>query len=332
VPATESIATVMSQADLACYAAKDAGRNRIHVFSVTDVEISQRRSEMEWISRISRAHEEGRISLAVQDARYLKAAARPTLYREMLLRMVDEDDKPVPTGTLIAAAERFNLMPTLDRWVVKTVLGAIARGELPGRGNDIIALNISGTSLNDDHFLEFIREQVRQLPPDAPRTICFEITETAAVASISGARMFMEAVRAMGCKFALDDFGSGSSSLVYIKHLPVDFVKIEGSFVRAILTDSVARAMVEAVCHIGRAIRATLVAEWVETDAWLAQVKKLGIDYAQGYAVGSPQPLRLTAPSESLPIASSGKPVADQPALGRHHAVVADEPGKRDAA
>ncbi|TMG72689.1 MAG: EAL domain-containing protein [Betaproteobacteria bacterium] len=173
-----------------------------------------------------------------------------------------------------------------------------ARGELPIRGNDIIAVNLSGTSLNDDHFLDFIRERVRQLPTEVSRSICFEITETAAVASISRAQTFMKSVRAMGCKFALDDFGSGLSSFVYIKNLPVDFVKIEGSFVRAIVTDSVARAMVEAVCHIGRAIRATLIAEWVENDALLAQVKELGIDYAQGYAVSAPQPLRLLTPSE----------------------------------
>jgi diguanylate cyclase (GGDEF)-like protein len=327
-PATESVATVMSQADLACYAAKDAGRNRIHVFSTTDVDINRRRSEMEWISRISRAHEEGRISLAVQDARYLKTDTPPRLYREMLLRMVDEDGKPVPTGTLIAAAERFNFMPTIDRWVVKTVLGAIARGELPIRGNDIIAVNLSGTSLNDDHFLDFIREQIGQLPPEASPYICFEITETAAVACINRARTFMEAVRAMGCKFALDDFGSGSSSLMYIKHLPVDFLKIEGSFVRAILADSVARAMVEAVCHIGRAVRATLIAEWVENDALLAQVKELDIDYAQGYAVGIPQPLRLLAPSESLPIASHGTQAARSVVLRREQPL-SDE---RDAA
>ena len=314
---TESVATVMSQADLACYAAKDAGRNRIHVFSATDVEISRRRSEMEWISRISRAHEDGKLSLAVQDARYLKTGTHPKLYREMLLRMVDEDDKPVPSATLIAAAERFNFMPTIDRWVVKTVLGAIGRRELEVGENDIVAVNLSGTSLNDDHFLDFIREQIGQLPPGTSSYVCFEITETAAVASVTRARAFIEAVRAMGCKFALDDFGSGSSSLVYIKHLPVDFVKIEGSFVRAILTDSVARAMVEAVCHIGRAIHATLIAEWVETDALLNQVMELGIDYAQGSAVGAPQPLRLLAPSESLRIAAHGKPAASRPAFRR---------------
>jgi EAL domain-containing protein (putative c-di-GMP-specific phosphodiesterase class I) len=305
---TESVATIMSQADLACYAAKDAGRNRIHVFSVTDADISRRRNEMEWISRITHAHEEGRISLAVQDARSLDATAPPKLYREILLRMVDEENKPVPTGTLIAAAERFNFMPTIDRWVVKTVLGAIARGELPICGEDIVAINLSGTSLNDERFLDFIREQVGQLPPDTSGHVCFEITETAAVNSITRARAFMEAVRGLGCKFALDDFGSGLSSLVYIKNLPVDVIKIEGSFVRAILTDSVDRAMVEAVCHIGRAIGATLIAEWVESEALLARVKTLGIDYAQGYAVSRPQPLRLLTPSEDLPIAPRGAP------------------------
>jgi EAL domain-containing protein (putative c-di-GMP-specific phosphodiesterase class I) len=293
----------MSQADLACYAAKDGGRNRIHVFSANDADITRRRSEMEWISRITRAHEEGRIGLAVQDARCLRSVAQPGLYRELLLRMVDEDRKPVPTATLIAAAERFNFMPTIDRWVVKTVLGAIGRGELLIRENDIVAVNLSGTSLNDDHFLDFIGEQVRNLPPEAAAHVCFEITETAAVASVERARTFIVAVRAMGCKFALDDFGSGASSLAYIKDLPVDFLKIEGSFVRAMVSDPVARAMVEAVCHIGRAINAALVAESVETEAQLARVRDLGIDYAQGHAVAVPQPL-LTAPGGSLLVAA----------------------------
>jgi len=305
---TESVATIMSQADLACYAAKDAGRNRIHVFSITDAEITRRRSEMEWISRITQALEAGRIGLAVQDARSLSVPTR--LYREMLLRMVDEENKPVPAATLIAAAERYNFMPTIDRWVVRTVLGAIARAELRVGAKDIIAINLSGTSLNDERFLDFIRAQVERLPDQAARCICFEITETAAVNSIAQARAFMEAVRALGCKFALDDFGSGLSSLVYIKNLPVDFVKIEGSFVRNILTDSVDHAMVEAVCHIGRAIGATLIAEWVENDALLAQVQSLGIDYAQGYAIGRPQPLRLLTRDEDIPDADARRPAA----------------------
>jgi len=290
---TESVAAIMSQADLACYAAKDAGRNRIHVFSITDVEISRRRTEMEWVSRINRALEEGRIGLAVQNARALNAGASPRRYRELLLRMVDEEHKPVPTATLIAVAERYNFMPTIDRWVVNTAFGAITRGEFPVGGDDLVAINLSGTSLNDERFLDFVREQVGRLRDGMARRVCFEITETAAVASIAQARTFMEAVRALGCKFALDDFGSGLSSLVYLKNLPVDFLKIEGTFVRDILTDSVDRAMVEAVCHIGRAIGATLIAEWVESEALLAQVKALGIDYAQGYVVDSPQPLRL---------------------------------------
>lgn len=307
---TESVATTMSQADLACYAAKDGGRNRIQVFSTTDAEINRRRCEMEWVSRITHALEDGRISLAVQDARSLDATKPPKLYREMLLRMVDEENQAVPTATLIAAAERYNFMPTIDRWVVKTVLGAITHGELPIRDEDIIAINLSGTSLNDERFLDFIREQVGRLPDNASRHVCFEITETAAVNSITQAQAFMQAVSAMGCKFALDDFGSGLSSLVYIKNLPVDFLKIEGSFVRAILMDSVDRAMVEAVCHIGRAIGAILVAEWVETEALLAQVRTLGIDYAQGYAVGRPEPLRLTTPRERPRIESYGAPAA----------------------
>jgi len=300
-PSTESVATVMSQADLACYAAKDGGRNRIHIFSSTDAEITRRRSEMEWVSRISRAREEGRISLAVQDARRLNGAG---LYRELLLRMVDEDGKPVAPATLIAAAERFNFMPTIDRWVVKTAFTAIARGNIAVGDDDILAVNLSGTSLNDEHFLDFIREHVRLLPAGVPERVCFEITETAAVSSIARARDFIEAVRLMGFKFALDDFGSGSSSLVYIRQLPLDFLKIEGSFVQAILTDPVAHAMVEAVCHIGRAIHAGLVAEWVDTEALYARVREMGIDYAQGFAVSPVVPLRLDTSGERLPIAA----------------------------
>ena len=303
-PTTESIATVMSQADLACYAAKDGGRNRIHVFSATDADITRRRTEMEWVSRISRAHEEGRISLAVQDAQRINGAPSHGAYRELLLRMVDEDGKPVAPATLIAAAERFNFMPTIDRWVVKTAFAAIARGDIAMPPDDIVAINLSGTSLNDDHFLEYVREQIGQLAAGAPEQICFEITETAAVASVARARDFIETVRVMGCKVALDDFGSGSSSLTYIRQLPLDFLKIEGSFVQSILTDPVAYAMVDAVCHIGRAIHAKLVAEWVETEPLLARVREMGIDYAQGYAVGPVVPLRLNIPGERLPIAA----------------------------
>jgi diguanylate cyclase (GGDEF)-like protein len=301
-PATESVATVMSQADLACYAAKDGGRNRIHVFSSTDAEITRRRSEMEWVSRISRAHEEGRISLAVQDARRMNGT--PGLYRELLLRMVDEDGKPVAPATLIAAAERFNFMPDIDRWVVKTAFMAIAGGDIAIGEHDIVAINLSGTSVNDEHFLEFIGEQVRVLTPAVSERVCFEITETAAMSSVTRARDFIEAVRIMGFKFALDDFGSGSSSLAYIRQLPLDFLKIEGSFVQAILTDPVAHAMVEAVCHIGRAIHVSLVAEWVDTEPLYARVREMGIDYAQGFAVSPVVPLRLNITGARLPIAA----------------------------
>jgi diguanylate cyclase (GGDEF)-like protein len=304
-PATDSVAMVMSQADLACYAAKDGGRNRIHVFSSTDAEITRRRSEMEWVSRISRAHEDGRISLAVQDARRLNGPAEPPrLYRELLLRMVDEEGKQVPPAHLIAAAERFNFMPNIDRWVVKTAFSAIVRGEIAIGDHDILAINLSGTSLNDDHFLDFIRDQSKLLAPAVASRVCFEITETAAVSSVVRARDFIEAVRVMGFKFALDDFGSGSSSLAYIRQLPLDFLKIEGSFVQAILSDPVAHAMVEAVCHIGRAIRAELVAEWVDTEPLYARVREMGIDYAQGFAVSPVVPLRLSTSGERLPIAA----------------------------
>ena len=286
---SESAAAVLSAADVACYLAKDEGRNRVYVHSLSDKELVQRKSEMEWVTRVNRAMEEGRLQLAVQSAVALHDELIPQHYHEVLLRMVDVDGKAVSTVTVVNAAERYNFMPTIDRWVVKTALACIAGGRLKADKNNVVAINLSMMSLSDDHFLAFIEQQLDQHPQVSPHHLCFEITETAAVRNLSKALGFIGALQKLGCRFALDDFGSGLSSFGYLKNLPVDFLKIDGAFVKDIADDPIDCAMVESIVHIARAMGVPTIAEWVEDDAVLKRVTSLEVDYAQGYGVSRPQ-------------------------------------------
>jgi diguanylate cyclase (GGDEF)-like protein len=286
---SKSVAQLMSAADVACYAAKEGGRNRIHVLKQSDGELGRRTSDLEWGARISEALREERIFVEVQKAVALRPELAVTEYREALLRMHDRDSTPVPTSALIQAAERYNLMPgRIDRFVVRTVCRLIAEGALPADARRIVALNLSGTSLGDEDFLRFVRDEIAA-SRIAPQVLCFEVTETAAINNLAHAIRFMNTLRGLGCRFALDDFGSGVSSFGYLKNLPVDFLKIDGEFVRNIANDSVDRAMVTAICGVGRAMGIPIVAEWVETDAVLRVVRELGVDYAQGYRVSPPE-------------------------------------------
>jgi len=289
----EDVTAVLSLADLACYTAKDEGRNRIKVYSDSDTQIDIRQEEMEWASRFNRAIDEGRIKLAVQHSRCLKKDCTHEIYSEVLLRMVDSDGMPVQTAVFIGAAERYHFIPTIDRWVVKTVISMIENNHLPLRSNEVIAINLSGISINDPEFLGFIQQQFAQHIGVPPAQICFEITETAAVGNISSAQHFITTLRKLGCLFALDDFGKGLSSLSYLKNLPVDFLKIEGSFVRDMLDDPLDRVVVEAVCMIGKRINMVTIAEWVENEQILDAVRSLGIDYAQGFGIHKPQIIEI---------------------------------------
>jgi len=286
---SESVAQLMSAADVACYAAKEGGRNRIHVLEASDGELGRRTSELEWSARIGDALREERIFLEVQKAIALRADLPVIEYREALLRMQERDGTPVATGALIQAAERYNLMPSrIDRFVVREVCRLIAEAALPADPRRIVAINLSGTSLGDADFLRFVREEISGWRV-APQVLCFEVTETAAINNLGHAIRFMNTLRALGCRFALDDFGSGVSSFGYLKNLPVDFLKIDGEFVRDIARDSVDRAMVTAICGVGRAMGIPTIAEWVENDAVLRVLRELGVDYAQGYAVAPPR-------------------------------------------
>ena len=280
---------LMSTVDVACYMAKDQGRNRVRVITPGDTELSRHRNEIEWVSRIQKALEDGRMRLAVQEAATLQHAIKPQHYRELLLRMVDEEGQPVRTDMLISSAERYNLMPRLDRWVFSETLALMAAGKLPFDNDSLVAINLSGQSLNDERFLEDISQQLWKHYQISPTHICFEITETAAVTHMAKARQFIRAMRRIGCRFALDDFGSGLSSFAYLKDFPVDFLKIDGTFVRDIDNVPLDRAIVEAAVNFGRVMGIPTIAEWVENETVLKHVEQLGVAYAQGWGISSPR-------------------------------------------
>jgi diguanylate cyclase (GGDEF)-like protein len=282
---TESVAAIMSAADIACYAAKDEGRNRVHVY---EADGPHRHREMHWVARVTRAAEENRLELFFQPIVRIGAESPPN-FHELTIRLRDDDGRLVPPSEFIPAAERYNVMSTIDRWVVIRAVELLKRRRDSGGPLPMLAVNLSGTSLNEQSFAEFILQTVGE--PEIASALCFEITETAAVTSLSNVTFFMRELKARGCKFALDDFGTGLSSFMYLKTLPVDYLKIDGQFIMQIATDAVDRSMVEAISKVGRALGIATVAEWVEDEAVLDELKRIGVDFAQGYHMARPQPL-----------------------------------------
>lgn len=288
-----STAELLSQADVACYAAKDEGRNRVHVYSTDSAGTHFRHNELKLAADMRTALEQDRFRLFCQPIVPLTAPDDRQPRYELLLRLVDEENRIVLPGTFIPGAERYELMNRVDRWVVQTAFQRCAQGLTPLRGAKI-AINLSGNTLNDELFLEFVRAQFHKHDIE-PESICFEITETAAVKNLSGAQQTITALREIGCEFALDDFGSGFSSFSYLRNLPVDYLKIDGSFVRSIATDAKDRAMVSAINQVAHTMEIKTIAEWVETEDTMRELRKLGVDYVQGYAVGRPEPLDQVA-------------------------------------
>ena len=287
-PADRDMARLLSAADAACYAAKEAGRNRVHVYRQDDDRLLERHGQMQWVARLHRALDEDRLRLFVQPL--VPLAVGGTVHYEILVRL-EEDGRLIGPGSFIPAAERYNLMPQIDRWVFRNVLAWVGDTcRKLGRVDGTWCVNLSGTSLNDERLLDEIRSGLAQagLPPG---TLCLEITESSAVANLSRVVGFIGEVKALGCSFALDDFGSGLSSFAYLKTLPVDYLKIDGSFIRDIARDPTSRAMVEAINTIGHTMRLETVAEFVENEAILQVLREIGVDYAQGYHTGIPRPL-----------------------------------------
>ena len=287
--AGETLAAVFSAADSSCYAAKEKGRNRVHVYRPDDTVLAQRDGEMRWMPRIQQAFADERFRLYYQPIIPMGSNALNGAHGEILLRMLDETGRIVLPDAFLPAAERYGLMPAVDRWVVRRSLEALsARADI---GGDVVfAINISGQSLGAADFLDFVTEQI-DATRVAPHKLCFEITETSAVSELAHALRFIDTLKALGCRFALDDFGTGLSSFSYLKSLPVDYLKIDGGFVKGLVADDIDQAMVEAVHHIGHIMGLKTIAEWVESQAILSKLKQIGVDYGQGYALGYPRPL-----------------------------------------
>ena len=286
----ESVASILSAADDACYAAKDKGRNRVLLYQVDDVELSQRRSQMQWVTDLKRALAEDSFVLFAQPIVSLKGDISAPVQQEVLLRLRGEDGALVPPGAFLPAAERYGLMPEIDRFVVHKTLGWLARNKEHPRLATSYNINISGQSLSDARFSEFVMSEIERSGV-APEKLCFEITETAAVATLDSAMRVIQALKDKGIRFLLDDFGSGWSSFVYLKNLPVDFLKIDGSLVRDMADDELDEAMVRAINEIGHVMGIATIAEFVESDAVLKRAVALGIDYGQGYAIARPAPI-----------------------------------------
>jgi EAL domain-containing protein (putative c-di-GMP-specific phosphodiesterase class I) len=282
---------VFSAADSACYAAKEKGRNRVHVYQAEDTMLAQRDGEMRWMPRIQEALADERFRLYYQPILPVGSEVSSAVHGEILIRMLDEAGRIVPPGAFLPAAERYGLMLALDRWVIKRSLRALASSsEL---GNDVtFAINISGQSLGAGDFLDYVTEQI-DATRMVPSKLCFEITETSAVSELAHALRFIDTLKGLGCRFALDDFGTGLSSFGYLKTLPVDYLKIDGGFVTGLVAGDSDQAIVEAVHHVGHMMGLKTIAEWVESRAVLLKLRQIGVDYGQGYALGHPRPLEL---------------------------------------
>jgi len=282
-----NIYNVLSAADTSCYVAKDEGRNRFHVYEQNDDTLIKRQGEMQWVHRINHALENEKFLLYFQTIEPLQYENK-SLHIEILIRMINDEGKIIPPMAFIPAAERYDLMNTIDRWVVSNTLQFFKI--INNQDIGVIAINLSAQSLSDDGFLDFITSEINKNNIN-PNQLCFEITETSAIINLSRAMDFISALKNIGCKFALDDFGSGLSSFAYLKNLPVDYLKIDGGFIRDILDDPMDLAFVESINQIGHVMGIKTIAEFVENDQIFSLLKKIGIDYAQGYGLSQPLPL-----------------------------------------
>ena len=289
-PNSSSLTQLLAAADAACYTAKEKGRNRVQVYAASDAELAMHEGEMQWLPRINQALEDNLFLLYYQKIVPVHAAKGVDAQYEVLLRMQDEQGQIVPPQAFIPAAERYNLMPSVDRWVIRHTLAWVASHATVLQGVSMVYINLSGQSLNDEAFVPFVVAELTHVGALCVR-IGFEITETAAIANLSSAMRLMNTLKDMGCSFALDDFGSGMSSFAYLKSLPVDKIKIDGIFVRDIVTDKIDCAMVEAINRIGHEMGIETVAEFVENTKILKKLKQIGVDYAQGYAIHVPEAL-----------------------------------------
>lgn len=288
---TPNLSQLLSWADTACYAAKDLGRNRVHVYEPEDIELAKRQGQMQWVSRIRQALDRDQFRLYFQTITPVMATKGKGGHYEIFIRMVDDNEGIIPPGAFIPAAERYNLMQEIDLWVIKNALAWIGDHARQGKSPvGLCALNLSGASIGDPACLSTIRDYFKRYDV-SPDLICFEITETAAIANLRSATKLIKDLKSIGCKFALDDFGSGLSSFGYLKNLKVDYLKIDGSFIKDIDKDSTDLAMVQSINSIGHVMGLKTIAEFVESETILEKLRDIGVDYVQGYYIDRPRPL-----------------------------------------
>jgi diguanylate cyclase (GGDEF)-like protein/PAS domain S-box-containing protein len=294
VPEHESAAAELARADVACHMAKREGRNRIHVYRDSDTSLIRHHGDMHLVSTITQALSSGRFRLYAQPIMPLAGSGQGRTHYEILVRMIDERGKPIEPELFIPAAEQYILMPAVDRWVIRQLF-ALQGEQLRAWHRKypdefLYAINLSGTSLNNEHFLPYLKREmeIRRIPP---ASICFELTETAALRSLGDARSMMQQLAELGCSFALDDFGSGLASYSYLRELPVKYLKIDGSFVRDMNSNPVNYAMVSSINQIAHVLEMKTIAEWAEDHSTINQLRALNVDYVQGYAIGTPLPM-----------------------------------------
>ena len=287
---TTDVGRALTTARMACEAAKEHGRDRIEVYDDQNLSIIRRHDDMQLVSQIQQALDGDEFELMAQPIVSLKDDdARPRF--EILLRMRDNDGETIPTSAFFSAAERYKLMPQIDRWVTSSTLARLAENsKIVSEDDAIFSINLSGQSLSDDDILEFIDEELNEngVPPKA---LCFEITESAAVSNLQKAQSFIDSLRERGCSISLDDFGAGLSSFAYLKNFKVDSLKIDGSFIRDITDNRISESMVAAITQVAKVMELETVAEYVESEATWELIAELGVDFAQGHAVGRPIPL-----------------------------------------
>ncbi|MET0119040.1 MAG: EAL domain-containing protein [Sedimenticola sp.] len=281
--------TLLKAADQACYAAKEAGRNRVHLFNINDTELARREGEMQWVSRIQEAINQDLFTVYCQRIHPINSALHQVQY-ETLIRLNDSDTGVILPGAFLPSAERYGLMHEIDNWMIDSVFEWLKDNQYQIDQLDMITINLSGTSLSQEGFAQSIITRIEKAEVD-PNIICFEITETVAVAHLGNAREFMAQLHRIGCRFALDDFGSGMSSFGYLRNLPVDILKIDGSFTVAMLNDDVSLAMISSINDIGHVMGKETIAEFVENSEMLDKLREIGVDYAQGFGIEKPIPL-----------------------------------------
>jgi len=281
---------VLGFADIACYMAKNEGRNRIHEYHPETQQLESHKGQVNWTSKLSAALQENRFVLYEQEIKSLDALDEPATRSEILIRMLDDNDEIVLPGAFLPAAERFGLIRRIDRWVIDNFLAWFSARQAEIDPNHIYSLNLSGHTLGDQSMLEFVGRCFEEYSVPYEQ-ICFEVTETSAVHNLSQATGFMTELRDKGCRFALDDFGTGMCSFAYLKSLPVDQLKIDGTFVRCIATQPVEYALVRSMNEIGHVLGLVTVGEFVENDEIADKLREIGVDFAQGYGIAKPRPL-----------------------------------------